>query len=64
MLAFLATTLLVCAPGYPGSTAEAQPAMDGLARALSTSAHLTEGSLSAVYEEKAEGCLERLAQKD
>jgi hypothetical protein len=64
MFALVATTLLVCAPGYPGSTAEAQPAMDGLARALATSAHLPQGSLAAVYEEKTEGCLTRLAQKD
>jgi len=61
MFSLLATTLLVCAPGYPGSTAEAQPAMDGLARALSASAHL---AISAVYQEKAEGCLKRLEQKD
>jgi hypothetical protein len=64
MFSLVATTLLVCAPGYPGSTAEAQPAMDGLARALSTSAHLPQGSIVAVYEEKTEGCLTRLEQKD
>src|SRR5512136_2983085 len=28
-------TLVVCAPGYPGSTAEAQPSMDALADAAS-----------------------------
>src|SRR5260370_1360257 len=33
MLAILTVTLVVCAPGYPGSAAEAQPAMDALARA-------------------------------
>jgi hypothetical protein len=38
--------------------------MDGLARALSTSAHLAQGSIAAVYEEKTEGCLKRLEQKD
>jgi hypothetical protein len=64
MLAMLAVTLVVCAPGYPGSTAEAQPAMDTLARTLAASARLPPASLAAVYEESAQGCLRRLAEKD
>jgi hypothetical protein len=64
MLSILAATLVVCAPGYPGSTAEAQPAMDALARTLAASARLPPASLAAVYEETAQGCLRRLAEKD
>jgi hypothetical protein len=64
MLALAAATLLVCAPGHPGSTAEAQPAMDAFARALARAARLPEGSLEAVYEESEAGCLRRLAGKN
>jgi hypothetical protein len=64
MLSILAVTLLVCAPGNPGSTAEAQPAMDALARTLAASARLPPASLAAAYEETAQGCLRRLAKKD
>src|SRR5690242_18057649 len=59
-----AATLVVCAPGYPGTSAEAQPAMDALARALASAAHLPPGSLSAVYEETEAGGLRRLKQSD
>lgn len=64
MISLLAVTLVVCAPGYPGSTAEAQPAMDALAKSVAKAAHLPEGSVSAVYEETAEGGVKRLAGKD
>ncbi|HYY52912.1 MAG TPA: hypothetical protein VE755_08575 [Myxococcales bacterium] len=64
MLALAAATLVVCAPGYPGNTAEAQPAMDSLARALARTAHLPEGSFTAVYEETDAGGVQRLQQKD
>jgi len=57
----VAITLVVCAPGYPGSSAEAQPAMDALARALGGAAHLP---FQAVYEETVEGGLEKLAAPD
>ena len=43
--------LIVCAPGYPGSTAEAQPAMDGLAEAVSEAAGWPPGALTAAYFE-------------
>ena len=52
--------IVVCAPGYPGSTAEAQPAMDGLAAAVSEAAGLDGGAVQAVYFETEEGGLERL----
>src|SRR5204862_7308523 len=64
MLALAATTLVVCAPGYPGNTAEAQPAMDSLARALARATHSPEGSVTAVYEETAAGGVQRLQQKE
>src|SRR5256885_1173095 len=57
----VAITLVVCAPGYPGTSAEAQPAMDALARALGGPAHRP---VEAVYEETADGGLKRLAAKD
>jgi hypothetical protein len=57
-----ATTLVVCAPGYPGSTAEARPSMDAFAKAVVEAGHLQPASLSAVYEETEAGCLRRLAQ--
>jgi len=64
MLALAAVTLVVCAPGSPGSSAEAQPAMDALARSLATAAHLPPASLSAAYEETESGGLRRLGKKD
>src|SRR5437764_894315 len=64
MLALAAATLVVCAPGYPGNTAEAQPAMDALARSLARAAHVPEGSLAALYEESEPGCMRRLAQPE
>lgn len=41
--------LVVCAPGYPGSTAEAQPAMDALAAAVGAAAGWKPGELAGVY---------------
>jgi hypothetical protein len=64
MIALVALTLVVCAPGYPGNTAEARPAMDAFAKALVEAGQLPPGSLSAVYEETETGCLRRLARPD
>lgn len=58
------TTLVVCAPGYPGSTAEAQPAMDALAAAAARGANLKAGDLTAVYFETEKAGLDRLAAAD
>ncbi len=44
-------TVVICAPGYPGSTAEAQPAMDGLATAVAAAAGWEAGAFEAVYFE-------------
>ena len=56
--------LVVCAPGYPGSTVEAQPAMDGLAEAIRAASGFEEGELSAVYFETESAGLARLAEPD
>jgi len=56
--------MVVCAPGYPGSTAEAQPAMDGLASAVTKAAGWDSHGLQAVYFETEEGGLARLAESD
>ncbi len=47
--------VVVCAPGYPGSTAEAQPVMDAFAVALAAAAHRAAGSVTAVYQATEEG---------
>src|SRR5437588_465963 len=62
MIALFAATLVVCAPGYPGTAGEAQPAMDALARALAAEAKLPPSSLSAVYEETEAAGMRRLAR--
>jgi len=64
MLVLAAATLVVCAPGYPGSSGEARPAMQALAGSLVTAAKMPPGSLEAVYEETEQGGLKRLSQKD
>ncbi len=57
-------TLVTCAPGYPGTTAEAQPNMDALAAAAASAAGWPAGALSAVYEPTEREGLARRAAKD
>jgi hypothetical protein len=57
-------TLVVCAPGYPGTTAEAQPAMDALAAAVASAAGWAPGELAAVYYETEQGGIDRLSRPD
>ena len=60
----LSTALVVCAPHYPGSTADAQPTMDALAAAVAGAAGWPAGSLTAEYHgTEAEG-VARLARPD
>jgi hypothetical protein len=59
-----AMTLVVCAPGSPGSTAEAQSAMDGLAAAIAAGAGWKPGELRAVYFETEQAGVDRLAAPD
>lgn len=56
--------VVFCAPGYPGSTAEAQPAMDAFAAALADAARRPPGSIVAVYHETEGAGLEALAAKE
>jgi hypothetical protein len=55
------STIVFCAPGYPGSTEQAQETMDDLAAAVARGAGLSEGDLRAVYHETSEGGLDLLA---
>jgi hypothetical protein len=57
-------TLVVCAPGYPGSTAEAKPAMDALAAATAAAAGWGVDELAAQYLETEAAGLDRLARPD
>ena len=58
------TAFVVCAPGYPGSTAEAESVMDAFAEAVAAAAGQPRGALSAEYHETEAGGLERLARPD
>jgi hypothetical protein len=58
------TVLVVCAPGYPGSTDEAQPLLDDFARAAARKAGWSEDDLRAFYYQKEPEGLERLAGSD
>ncbi len=57
-------TMVVCAPGYPGSTAEAQPAMDGYATAVAAAAGWDATELGAEYFETEEAGVARFAESD
>ena len=57
-------TMVVCAPGYPGSTAEAQPAMEGFADAVNTAAGWAPGEFGAEYFETEDGGVTRFASAD
>lgn len=59
-----ATTVVASAPGYPGTTAEAQTAMDSFASALARAAHWPDGSASAVYYPKEADGVARLSKPD
>jgi ABC-type phosphate/phosphonate transport system substrate-binding protein len=54
-------TVVFCAPGYPGSSAEAQPSMDAFAAALADAAGWPAGSVRAVYESTERAGLARLS---
>jgi len=56
--------VVFCAPGYPGTTVQAQPTMDAFARALEKAAGWPAGHLGAVYYESEGGGLERLKKDD
>jgi hypothetical protein len=56
--------MVVCAPGYPGSTAEAQPAMDGFAAAVAAAAGWDAAELGAEYFESEETGIARFGDPD
>src|SRR5579859_7512315 len=58
------TTLVFCAPGYPGGTGDAQPFIDQFAKAAVTAAAWPEGSLAAVYDPSEQSGLSRLGGPD
>lgn len=53
---------VACAPGYPGTTAEAQPMMDSFAAALAQLAGRPAGSVLASYAPTEKDGLQRLAE--
>lgn len=58
------TVLVVCAPGYPGSTEEAQPLLDDFTRAAALKADWPPEALQSVYYQNEADGLERLARPD
>jgi hypothetical protein len=56
--------LVACAPGFPGTREEAQPAMDALAAALARAAGWPEGALAATYLPGEADGVARLGQPD
>jgi hypothetical protein len=54
------TTIVFCAPGYPGSTEQAQEVMDEFAGTVAARAGSAAGDLRAVYHETLDGGLEAL----
>lgn len=59
-----AVTLVFCAPGYPGGTADAQPYVSQFATAAAAGSGWPAGSLQAVYQPTEDGCLTRLSDAD
>ncbi len=57
-------TLVFCAPGSPGTTEEAQGAMDAFAAAAAARAGLPAGALAATYAATEEAGVARLKAKD
>lgn len=57
-------TLVACAPGYPGTTAEAQPRMDALAAEIARGAGLAEDRVGAVYTPGERDGVARLGEPD
>lgn len=56
--------MVACAPGYPGSTAEAQPSLDLLAAALARGAGWPAGEVVGVYLPEEQEGLARLGRPD
>ena len=57
-------TLVICAPGYPGSTADAQPTMDLFASHVTALAGWPAGQVQAIYYETEAAGLARMREAD
>jgi hypothetical protein len=64
LLAATLSTLVFCAPGYPGGAGDAQPLVDQFASAAAAASGWPAGSLTAVYDPTEEGGLAKLGQAD
>lgn len=64
LLAAAASTLVFCAPGYPGGAGDAQPYVDEFAKVATAAAGWPTGSLSAVYDPSEQGGLAKLGSAD
>src|SRR6184192_494066 len=64
LLAAAASTLVFCAPGYPGGAGDAQPYVDQFATAAAAAAGWPAGSLSAVYDPTEQGGVAKLGGAD
>lgn len=60
LLAASTALVVVCAPGYPGTTAEAQPTMDAFASAVENRAGWPAGTVAAIYDETEEAGVARI----
>ncbi len=56
--------LVACAPGYPGTTEQAQPTMDDFAALIAAAADRPAGTVSAEYHETEDGGVARLRAGD
>jgi hypothetical protein len=64
LLAAAASTLVFCAPGYPGAPGDAQPYVDQFAAAAVSAAGWSVGTLAAVYDPTEQGGLAKLNTAD
>lgn len=62
LLAATLSTLVFCAPGYPGGADDAQPLLDQFASAAAAASGWPAGSLAAVYDPSEAGGLAKLGQ--
>jgi hypothetical protein len=64
LLAAAVSTLVFCAPGYPGGAGDAQPFVDQFASAAVKAAGWPAGSLAAIYDPSDEGSVAKLGSSD
>jgi ABC transporter, phosphonate, periplasmic substrate-binding protein len=64
LLAVAVSTLVFCAPGYPGAAGDAQPFVNQFAAAIVKATGWPTGSLAAIYDPTDEGSVAKLASPD